>query len=181
MSDSFTNPAGCDTALYVHVPFCVAKCRYCAFYSEAIAGRDADRLISAMLRELDDYGPIDSVRTVYVGGGSPTALPAGDLTRLVARIASRCPDSREFTVECNPGQTSEHLLSQLRSLGVNRVSFGPFLFRACLRRFASTVDELSATGEYGGLVDMMSRVEVGEYLLDGPEPGPDPSRTRRDG
>ncbi len=115
--------------LYVHVPFCRSKCRYCGFYSVPAAGRDTGRLVAAMLRELERY---DGVRfcTAYVGGGSPTALPAGQLIGLVERIAGRFPQVEEFTVECNPGQVDAELLAGLRRAGVNRLSFGAQSFRA---------------------------------------------------
>jgi len=118
-------PAG----LYVHVPFCRSKCRYCGFYSVPAAGRDTGRLVAAMLRELEQYGGVGFC-TAYVGGGSPTALPAGQLIGLVRRIAEWFPQVEEFTVECNPGQVDAELLAGLRRAGVNRLSFGAQSFRA---------------------------------------------------
>ena len=60
-------------------------------------------------------------------------------------------------------------LDIMRDIGVNRVSFGPYIFRSCTRRFADIVDVLRATGDYSCFADMMSRAEVGEYLLPGHE------------
>jgi oxygen-independent coproporphyrinogen-3 oxidase len=117
-------PAG----LYVHVPFCRSKCRYCGFYSVPAADRDTGRLVAAMLRELDRYEG-DQFCTAYVGGGSPTALPADQLIGLIRRIAERFPQVQEFTVECNPGQVDAKLLADLRRAGVNRLSFGAQSFR----------------------------------------------------
>ncbi len=114
--------------LYLHVPFCRSKCRYCGFYSVPAAGRETGRLVSALLRELDRYEDVEFC-TAYVGGGSPTALPGEQLIRLVRRIAERVAGDAEFTVECNPGQVDAALLAALRAAGVKRLSFGAQSFR----------------------------------------------------
>ncbi|MBN1361457.1 MAG: radical SAM family heme chaperone HemW [Sedimentisphaerales bacterium] len=116
--------------LYVHVPLCDGKCRYCGFYSEPAANHDLDRLVSALISELDRYPADTPVQTVYLGGGSPTSLPVGSLARLLEAVASRWPGAREFTVECNPGQTDARILTVLRRFGVNRLSFGVQSFHA---------------------------------------------------
>ena len=151
-------PAG----LYIHVPFCRSKCRYCGFYSVPVAGRDTGRLVAAMLRELDRY---DGVRfcTAYVGGGSPTALPAEQLIGLVRRIAERFPVAEEFTVECNPGQVNAELLAGLRRAGVNRLSFGAQSFRPAeleLLGRRHTVEEI------GRAVELARQAGFGNVGLD---------------
>lgn len=115
--------------LYVHVPFCRSKCRYCGFYSVPAAGRDTGRLVAALLRELDRCDTAE-FRTAYIGGGSPTALPTEQLLALARRIRERFAGIEEFTVECNPGQVSATLLSGLCQAGVNRLSFGAQSFHA---------------------------------------------------
>lgn len=115
-----TDPAG----VYVHVPFCERKCRYCGFYSEPVAAHDAGRVVSALICELDVYSHVAPVRTLYVGGGSPTCLPADLLKCLLDALRTHWPTAAEFTVECNPGQTDAEMLAMLRRAGVNRLSFG---------------------------------------------------------
>lgn len=147
----------CDSAqdalatagLYVHVPFCRSKCRYCGFYSVPTAGRETGRLVAALLRELEQYDGIGFC-TAYVGGGSPTALPAEQLIGLVRRIGERSPQVEEFTVECNPGQVDAELLAGLRRAGVNRLSFGAQSFRAAeleLLGRGHTVEEIGRAVE----------------------------------
>ncbi len=109
-----------EIALYVHIPFCVKKCRYCGFYSEPLTNHDSGRLVSAIIKEMTRYNLGRTVRTVYIGGGSPSCLPAEQLIRLVGR----CPTAEEFTIEINPGQVSEKILNQLHKLGINRLSIG---------------------------------------------------------
>ena len=116
--------------LYLHVPLCTSKCRYCGFYSQPLAGRDPDRLVSALVREVQEYRSVPAVRTIYVGGGSPTCLPMHLLAELIETAASIWPQAQEFTVECNPGQVSVERLSMLARCGVNRLSFGVQSFHA---------------------------------------------------
>jgi 2-methylisocitrate lyase-like PEP mutase family enzyme len=66
-------------------------------------------------------------------------------------------------------QPSAAPLSVMQDIGVNRVSFGPYIFRSLIRRFADIADVLLTTGDYSCFNDMMSRAEVGEYLLRGHE------------
>lgn len=110
--------------LYIHVPFCSGKCPYCGFYSEPLVDRDPKPLVRALRAELDRYETVPSVRTVYVGGGSPTCLPHNLLSTIVETVRSRWSNPAEFTVECNPSQVDERTLSVLRGHGVNRLSFG---------------------------------------------------------
>jgi oxygen-independent coproporphyrinogen-3 oxidase len=134
--------------LYVHVPFCRSKCRYCGFYSVPAAGWDTGRVVGAMLRELDRYaGP--AFHTAYIGGGSPTALPAEQLVALARRIRERFAGIEEFTVECNPGQAESGLLAGLRRAGVNRLSFGAQSFHAA---------ELELLGRRHGVEDIRRSV-----------------------
>jgi oxygen-independent coproporphyrinogen-3 oxidase len=128
-AESVQTGAAEAAGLYVHVPFCRSKCRYCGFYSVPVAGWETGRLVAGLLRELDRYEEVD-FRTAYVGGGSPTALPAEQLVELARRIRARFPHVGEFTVECNPRQVDAELLARLRRAGVNRLSFGAQSFRA---------------------------------------------------
>jgi len=120
------------TGLYIHIPFCEQKCRYCGFYSEPIKNYDPARLISATITELDrkrGQTPF-SPQTIYIGGGSPSCLPEDLPIRLINHLPASPDGSRggpkagEFTIEVNPGQVSQRLLSQLRMAGVNRLSIG---------------------------------------------------------
>lgn len=118
-----------SVGLYFHIPFCRKKCRYCGFYSEPIERYDAARLVSALIAEMDSFRTVNNVRTIYIGGGSPSCLPAEQLLRLVREIGARWPKLIEFTIEVNPGETEEKVLRQLRVAGVNRLSIGAQSFR----------------------------------------------------
>ncbi len=124
-----------DVSLYVGIPFCPTRCRYCSFVSQK-AG-DAQRLLApffdCLLQEVAYAGDRLAqtgcqVRTVYIGGGTPTTLSAGQLERLMAQIAKHFPLDRliEYTVEAGrPDTLSPEKLQALRQGGATRVSINP--------------------------------------------------------
>ncbi len=116
-----------DCGLYVHVPFCTRKCGYCDFYTVPLAGRDAGGLVRALLVELKQRvnGGL-RVSTIFVGGGTPTALSAAELGVLFGALGDLASvhGVSEFTVEANPGTVDEAKFAVLRSSGVDRLSLG---------------------------------------------------------
>ena len=114
--------------LYVHIPFCRSLCRYCDFASELAgphvrAGRD-EEYVDNLRRELEERGGDGLFDTVYVGGGTPTALGPDLLTQLLKDLGGRLAVDGEFTVEANPGTIDADLLEKLSEHGVNRLSLG---------------------------------------------------------
>lgn len=118
-----SGPAG---ALYLHVPFCRAKCRYCDFYSLANKPRFIGSYIEAACRELQMRRDFikKPAASIFVGGGTPTALGADALGRLLAPLAQLGGDDTEFSVEANPATVDEAIAAVLAEAGVNRVSIG---------------------------------------------------------
>lgn len=114
-------------ALYLHIPFCHVKCRYCDFLS--FAGREnlVPAYLSALRREvcLLEKDELQAA-TVYIGGGTPTTAAAEDLALLLQEVKQRVrlQPAAEITVEANPGTVSGQKLALLRETGVNRLSFG---------------------------------------------------------
>ena len=106
------------------MPFCRTRCRYCGFYSELLDRHDPAALVDGLKKELSAYPGLDRIWTVYIGGGSPSALPSELLLDLVGTLARTCPKTGEFTVECNPGQADGDLFKALLDAGVNRLSMG---------------------------------------------------------
>ncbi len=104
--------------LYVHFPFCRAKCAYCALLSRAGATAAARAAhVARVLRELPE-GPFE---TVYFGGGTPALC---DLAPLLAALRPRLAPNAEFTAELHPADVADALLATLRRGGVNRISLG---------------------------------------------------------
>ncbi len=114
--------------VYVHIPYCLKKCRYCDFCSIPIdetAGRYRSALEKEIALSRDRY-PDARVKTVFFGGGTPTALPAEDLCAILDAIRTAFPvePDAEISVECNPKTIGFEGLRRLRSAGFNRLSIG---------------------------------------------------------
>lgn len=109
---------------YVHLPFCTTKCGYCDFYSLPTIPGLVDGLVNALASEIAWRDPKRPVETIFIGGGTPTVLPAEALGRILDLITARTGPVGEFTVEANPSSTDELKLDLLRKSGVNRISFG---------------------------------------------------------
>jgi len=112
--------------LYIHIPFCVKKCGYCDFLSFAACERPLlEKYSDSLIAELANFTMPRPADTVFIGGGTPTVLPA-DLLELVltAVRAKGLTPGAEWTVEANPGTLDIEKLAMLRQCGVNRLSLG---------------------------------------------------------
>ena len=126
---------------YLHVPFCTNHCVFCGFYREPAKGDAMKTYIDHLLRDLaadgghlaPDSGMIDAV---YLGGGTPSALSAGDLSRLISAIRENLPlsDRCEITMEGRVSGFSREKLDAAVTAGVNRISIGVQTFDTALRR-----------------------------------------------
>ena len=109
--------------MYVHIPFCKKRCLYCDFFSTTLLER-REEYVDALLREIElrRHEAGEAIRTIYIGGGTPSTLPVGDIQRILDAIGT--DQAEEITVEVNPGDLSPEYLSALRQTGVNRLSIG---------------------------------------------------------
>ena len=114
------------SGLYVHVPFCERKCGYCAFFSRAAQRDLVGRWLEGVERELDSVPGGFAPASVFIGGGTPTALEEGELGRLLALLRGRVDlgNVGEWTCEANPGSLTRGKVELLRAAGVNRLSIG---------------------------------------------------------
>ena len=116
--------------LYIHIPFCKAKCAYCDFYSLAHSEEKMDAYTAALLRHLEEVAPRAAgmqVDTVYFGGGTPSYLGAARLCRILQTVLRRYDVARdaEITLEANPDSAGDWKeLRRLRRAGFNRLSLG---------------------------------------------------------
>ena len=116
-----------NLGIYIHIPFCERKCRYCDFLSFNADEPIKESYVEALLREIkENPHTTRTVDTIFFGGGTPSVLPA----RLIARILDELRKSfnvredAEITVECNPGTVDDEKLKIYKSARVNRISFG---------------------------------------------------------
>ncbi|MGE3857074.1 MAG: radical SAM family heme chaperone HemW [Dehalococcoidia bacterium] len=117
-------------ALYLHIPFCTAKCGYCDFNSyEGLPGHLVADYTPALIREMALWAPAAkdlTVDTVFFGGGTPSLTSLDDMSQITAAIREQFNVSSdvEWTLEANPTELSREHLDGLRALGVNRLSMG---------------------------------------------------------
>lgn len=141
-----------SNGIYVHIPFCLSKCAYCDFNSKAGKLYLADDYINTLINEMKPFSGIGA-DSVYIGGGTPTALSAKQLEKLIIAIKENfnLSDDAEFTVESNPKTADGEKYRVMRNLGVNRLSIGVQSFDdnelKALSRVHSGYDALCAVEE----------------------------------
>lgn len=144
-------------AVYIHIPFCTHKCHYCDFTAYVAKGQPVDDYIQALEREMlqtVQECPPGAIRSIFIGGGTPTVLTPEQLERLFSSIRRYFPlweDEMEFTVEANPETTDRQRLSVMKKGGVNRLSFGAQTFRE---------DLLTKIGRVHSAVDIRRSMEL---------------------
>ncbi|MGM0502356.1 MAG: coproporphyrinogen-III oxidase family protein, partial [Bacillota bacterium] len=114
--------------LYIHIPFCAQKCHYCDFNSIVADKKLKTRYLSALKEEIkliaDKYQPL--VRTIYIGGGTPTLLSGAQLNNILKEVTEEfeLKSDLEITIEANPGTLTAEKLKAIKEGGVNRLSIG---------------------------------------------------------
>ncbi len=137
--------------LYIHVPFCAKKCDYCAFYSQKYSTQSVDQYLDQISDDLDRHAlELSHLRTVFLGGGTPSLLSVNQLDRLLQMLPK---SSCEFSIEINPETLTEKKAVVLAKHGVNRASFGVQTFDPTFR---------SAIGRHGDIQKLDNAVK---YLL----------------
>lgn len=113
------------TSAYVHIPFCTQICYYCDFSKVFIKNQPVDSYLEHLLQEFHSYD-IHKLRTLYIGGGTPTALSASQLEVLLEGLTKNLDLSvlEELTIEANPGDLDADKIAILQNSAVNRVSLG---------------------------------------------------------
>ncbi len=113
------------TSAYVHIPFCTQICYYCDFSKVFIKNQPVDSYLEHLIEEYHSYN-IKKLRTLYIGGGTPTALSAPQLAFLLEKLTDKLDLSylEELTIEANPGDLDEEKIAVLKDSPVNRVSLG---------------------------------------------------------
>jgi oxygen-independent coproporphyrinogen-3 oxidase len=130
--------------VYIHIPFCRARCSYCDFATGAYEGALADAYVRALAREIEAFdarGERAGVDTIYFGGGTPSLLTPAQAARVLDAVRRRfqVATDAEVTMEMNPGTVTPDALLAFRAAGINRASFGAQTFDdAELKRLGRT-------------------------------------------
>ena len=116
---------GENFSIYVHIPFCVKKCNYCAFNSKTFSADEVENYIDALTQEIF-LSDSEKISTIYFGGGTPSTLKLAQLEKIFTALEKNFTfdASAEITVEINPGTVTENFLRGLKEIGFNRLSIG---------------------------------------------------------
>ena len=114
--------------IYVHIPFCVKKCEYCDFLSGPAGEERQEAYVQALLREIEaqQAGTDRPVTSVFIGGGTPSAIKAEAIGEILKKLKEKFMISpgAEITMEANPGTLTREKLSIYKECGINRISLG---------------------------------------------------------
>lgn len=155
--------------IYIHIPFCVSKCTYCDFYSIVNPSVETHRsFLRALAQEIRNraYELIgQDIDTIYIGGGTPSLIPAEEIGRVLSLIRDlhNVSSNAEVTMECNPGDITHMGVEQLLSVGVNRFSIGAQSFQSRLLRFLT---RRHSSHETISMVEGLRKAGVVNFSLD---------------
>ena len=116
-----------SSSLYVHIPFCNSKCKYCDFFSVTNKQEMIPQVISEIIRELKYkylYYNKPDIKTIFIGGGTPSIIPIEYLKQLLEEIKFIAPNYIEWSIESNPESVTKEFLQICDQIGVNRLSVG---------------------------------------------------------
>ena len=112
-------------SLYIHIPFCEKICAYCDFAKVMNGTFSHASYLKILLQEIKDKNiPEDSLKTIYIGGGTPSCLTLSELDFLLSYLNKHFPSVEEFTLEANPESLSKEKIMLCQKYGVNRISLG---------------------------------------------------------
>lgn len=154
------------TGIYIHIPFCKAKCPYCDFYSFKPEETQKDSYLKAVLFCLERYKTevTDEVDTIYFGGGTPSFFGAERISKVVSYIRNNYRlKMPEITVECNPSSVDENFVIHLKKAGVNRISMG---MQSAVSQERKTLGRLSDGEKVKSSVELFKKHGIENISLD---------------
>ena len=158
--------------LYIHIPFCASRCIYCGFYSTTKTNLQ-DRYVEALCKEMDLRRnelviANEKIKTIYIGGGTPSQLSLANITKIFTHIYDVWGpkvDAEEVTIECNPDDITDEFAKAIAQLPINRVSMGAQTFnddrlkflhrRHCSDEVKTAVSRLQKYGIKNISIDLM--------------------------
>ena len=113
--------------IYIHIPFCKKKCKYCDFISFSCYAEKENEYVDSLLKEIENYESIEKeVSTIYIGGGTPSIIDSKNIIKILEKIRLKfnVKSDAEITIEINPGTITKEKLEDYKSVGINRLSIG---------------------------------------------------------
>lgn len=155
-------------SVYIHIPFCNSICSYCDFCKMLYNGSWVTQYLNALINEIQDRYLGEEIKTLYIGGGTPSSLSIKDIRYLFEIISRLNLDKlEEFTFECNLNDINEDLLQVLRENGVNRLSIGIESFNEDKLKFMERYHTFSDAKEKMKLIRKMGFNNVNVDLIYG--------------
>lgn len=159
------------SGLYIHIPFCKTRCIYCGFFStvgESMKDRYVDALCDELKMRRNYIG--DAVRTIYIGGGTPSQLSEKNIEKIIDTIykyydveAAEGMDVTEMTMECNPDDVDSNFASFIANTPINRISMGAQSFSDEMLRFAGRRHDSS---QIQLAVERLRKADIGNISID---------------
>lgn len=116
-----------ELGIYIHIPFCKKKCKYCDFISFSCYAEKENEYVDSLLKEIENYEFIEKeVSTIYIGGGTPSIIDSKNIIKILEKIKSKFKIKKdvEITIEINPGTINKEKLEDYKLAGINRLSIG---------------------------------------------------------
>ncbi|WP_114603246.1 radical SAM family heme chaperone HemW [Staphylococcus sp. EZ-P03] len=147
---------------YIHIPFCVRICTYCDFNKYFIHNQPVDEYLDCLIEEFKTADN-RNLKTMFVGGGTPTALSNEQLERLLQAINTHFNISNEYTFEANPDELTPSKIKLLKDYGVNRISMGVQTFDQDLLKVLGRTHQ---TNDIYNAVDLANQYNIDSISLD---------------
>lgn len=150
-------------AMYVHVPFCRNICAYCDFTRVGCNDRLIKRWLQALKEELNEKKPYRYQKTIYIGGGTPTALNMEQLNQLLCLLDEFTQVVEEYTIEVNPETLDDEKIDLLKAHGINRLSIG---VQSASKRLLTLMNRLHTWEQVVDLVERLRQKGLNNLSLD---------------
>ena len=151
------------SSLYVHIPFCECICSYCDFCKMYYEEKISSKYLNVLVTELNDLNIKNKLKTIYIGGGTPSSLNVNQLELLLSNLSAYLDEDYEFTIEVNPESVDESKVSLFKRYGVNRVSIGIQTFD---EKILSFLNRRHTYKDVEKCVDLLNMYNINNYSFD---------------
>lgn len=151
------------SSLYVHIPFCEHICTYCDFCKMFYNEKLCDKYLDVLNNELNNLKIKNKLKTIYIGGGSPSCLNEKQLERLLKELYKYLDINYEFTIEVNPENINEEKIKLFKRYGINRVSIGVQSFNEDVLKFLGRKHDYS---DVKNTVNLLNKYGISNYSFD---------------
>ena len=151
-------------SLYIHIPFCEHICSYCDFPKVLCGTFSQEDYIKTLITDIDSLSiPDNSLRTIYIGGGTPSALSLDCLKTLLSYLSKHFPSVEEFTMEANPESLTEEKIALAKISGVNRISLG---VQTANEKLLFTLNRKHNNQQVASVIKNLNEYGIENYNLD---------------